>query len=82
MTTVIIGGIEFDDQCPEDCPGKNETVGQGGLCHRCPLFNCTGEFILLRPEDYRPDWARAWREWFDSDKSGYPCLKLNREESK
>ena len=72
--TVIIGGQEFPSKCPEKCLGNHELFMQGGLCHRCPIFNCTGEFLLLEPDDYRKDWAKAWKEWFDSGMKGLPEL--------
>ena len=52
---IEIGGQMFDEKCPKDCPGKVDSIGRGGLCHRCPIFNCVGssEEILLLPEDYR-----------------------------
>ena len=80
----VIGGYDFPENCPEGCPGKTEPCGQGGLCHRCPLFNCIpdDEFQLLRPEDYRPDWAKIWKEWFDGGMVGYPILPINKSDEK
>ena len=74
--------IEVPDECPEDCPGCQDHIGQGGLCYRCPITNCApldyeGEVIyLVEPEEYRPDWARAWKEWFDGGMKGLPKLYL------
>jgi len=72
---LIANKYEFPDKCPNDCPHKGEALMQGGYCHRCPIFNCRpfigpdgDEISLLRPEDYREDWAKVWYEWF---KSGY-----------
>jgi len=75
---MIIGGQEFPERCPENCPGHDEILTQGGLCHRCPIFNCAGDkdMILLHPSDYRPDWAKAWKEWFDGGMKGFPALYL------
>jgi len=78
LESIVIGGQEFPTRCPENCPGRNEPFTQGGLCHRCPIFNCVSKkgMVLLRPEDYRPDWAKAWKEWFESGMKGYPDLWL------
>ena len=77
-STVIIGGQEFSAKCPTNCPGKAGFPDQGGLCHRCPILNCVGpeDTILLRPQDYRKDWAKAWREWFDRGMKGWPDLSF------
>jgi len=76
--TIIIGGQKFSTRCPENCPGKKEPFMQGGLCHRCPIFNCVERegLRLLRPEDYRPDWAKEWKRWFDEGMKGLPELYL------
>jgi len=71
---IRIGGELFPVRCPEDCPGRGEDFSQGGLCARCPIFNCVGDPILLRPSDYRKDWAKAWRQWFDDGMKGWPEL--------
>jgi len=73
---MIIGGVEFFTKCPEKCPGQTIMPGQGGLCHRCPIFNCAGEFPLLGPGEFRPDWAEAWKTWFEEGMRGYPILPL------
>ena len=70
--------VEVPDECPDKCPGKTEIVAQGGLCHRCPVSNCAGEgdMVLLRPNDFRPDWAEEWARWFREGMKGYPELYL------
>ena len=79
---MIVAGIEFPDECPEECPGREEDFYQGCLCSRCPLFSCKPfeyqgmMMCLIDPEDYRPDWARAWKEWFDNGMKGLPDLEL------
>jgi len=79
---VVIGGYEFDKECPKECPGHGEHLEQGGLCHRCPIFNClpipgsVDDFVLLRPDEYRNDWAKAWKEWFDKGMVGFPDLRI------
>ncbi len=77
--TIIIGGEEFPIKCPKDCPGKKELPFQGGLCHRCPIFNCydkNPEMVLLHPSEYRPDWAKAWKKWFENGMKDYPDLRF------
>jgi len=76
---MLIGGQEFQTTCPAVCPGKLDPAGQGSICHRCPILNCIPDssgFILLAAEDYRPDWAKEWRRWFDSGMIGYPYLPI------
>jgi len=80
---MIIGGYEFSEKCPENCPGRDEPFSQGGLCSRCPIFNCVPVidedgflFSLLQPDEYREDWAREWKNWFDSGMDGYPYLPI------
>ena len=75
MQDIIISDELFSTKCPETCPGKKEAFHQGCLCHRCPIFNCAGKhFMLIRPSDYRRDWARAWKKWFNEGMKGYPDL--------
>ena len=69
---MLIGGQEFPTECPENCPGKRDS----NLCRYCPIFNCVGENALLKPGDYRKDWALAWKRWFDSGMVGLPDLRL------
>jgi hypothetical protein len=80
-----IGGQELPDSCPLDCSGKKEAFSQGGLCARCPLFNCRSlpdedgkPFRLTEPDNYRPDWALAWKYWFENGMKDYPQLPLQR----
>lgn len=78
-----IGKYEFPDKCPDDCKLMHSFIyqGQGCMCHRCPVFNCTtcpgDEFRMMRPDEYRLDWAAEWYEFFRSGK--YPELKLKME---
>jgi len=73
-----IAGLHFDDECPRECPGFKENVGQGGVCHRCPVFNCSWnsemEFRLVEPDDFLLSQAQAYRAWFDTGMEGIPCL--------
>ena len=83
-----IGKYEFPDSCPLNCAMLKEDFYQGSLCTRCPIFNCkklTGpngekDWSLLRPEDYRLDWAKEWKRWFDRGMTGWPELTLGKEE--
>ncbi len=34
------------------------------------------DFCLIEPNDYRQDWAREWRNWFNNGCVGYPNLIL------
>ena len=77
--TIIIGGQEFPTSCPEKCPANSVSFDR--LCYRCPIFNCAPDsngFSLLEADDYRPDWAKAWKEWFEGDMKEWPELYLER----
>jgi len=78
MKPITIGGELFPKECPENCPGKKDSLFQDSFCIRCPIFfiNIGKDFMLICPNDYRRDWARAWKEWFDSGMKGYPELPL------
>lgn len=87
---MIVAGITFPDKCPTDCPFLDHVsrYGQNAICDRCPLFVCErcddgdgGTFCLVDPEEYRPDWAEVWRQWFDDGMQGYPVLPLASPES-
>jgi len=81
-----IGEFDFPDKCPEGCPFEESFMkwGQSAICGRCPVFVCapctdddTGEaFCLVKPEDYRLDWAKAWFEWFRDGMHGRPEIIL------
>ena len=76
---IYIGGQLFGTVCPRKCLGWEEYFDQGGICYRCPIFNCTPDkngFCLLEPDDYRQDWAKEFRKWFNNGCIGYPNLIL------
>ena len=85
---LIANKYEIPDSCPTVCPFLKESFYQGNMCTRCPVFNCRGfedsseyadddgKFRLLKPEDYREDWAEIWFEWFKGDMKTYPELPL------
>lgn len=78
---IYIGNQLFGTECPKNCPGKEINFTQGGLCHRCPILNCVPDkegFCLIDPSDYRQDWAKEWRNWFNNGCEGYPELKLKK----
>ena len=86
---MLIAGIEFPDSCPQGCPFKQETFDQSSLCTRCPIFNCKqfpfpcedGTEImmsLIEPNEYREDWAKEWKRWFDEGMKDYPELYLQK----
>lgn len=61
--------IEIPKSCPKNCPAKNEPFYQGNLCSRCPVLCCSKDkdgFCVIEPEDYRPDWAEDFKDWFES----------------
>ena len=83
---MIIGKQEFPDDCPLDCPEKAKSFFQGNLCCRCPIFNCKkvkgpdGEpFSLLEPHEYREDWAKEFKKWFDGGMIWVPHLYFQVE---
>lgn len=73
-----IGNIDLPDKCPDNCvlSGDFGKYFQTSVCMRCPIFNCTGDFTVLAPEDYRHDWALIWEQWFKSDMDRLPVLPL------
>jgi len=74
---MIVGGQEFPNECPKDCPGLSMSkVDEKCLCQRCPIFLCVERRngSILRPFEYRPDWAKAWKEWFKGGMKGFPNL--------
>jgi len=71
---IIANKYEVPDKCPEKCPEKGMPLGQNSLCFRCPILNCRGDEPLLRPEDYRGDWAAEWERWFKTDMKSLPEL--------
>jgi len=80
--TILIGGQEFPNKtCLKDeCKfwGDPHALSQGSWCYRCPLLNCVLDedgFNLLNPSDYREDWAKEWKLFFEG-KTDYPKLKL------
>ncbi len=76
---IYIGNQLFDTECSKNCPGQEELFSQGNLCLRCPILNCVpglDGFCLIEPNDYRQDWAREFREWFNNGCVGYPNLTL------
>lgn len=81
---IISGKYEVPDSCPTDCPfyGDFRDMGQCSICLRCPVINCAvipgTDVCLIEPQDFRPDWAKEWQEFF-KDYSKEPELKLKME---
>lgn len=79
---MVIAGYEIPDRCPKGCPHRDSFAmyGQSAICGRCPLLVCTPDpsegWCLVEPDDFRPDWAKAWSEWFKGDMQGQPDLLL------
>ena len=71
-----VAGIEFPNKCTEDCLLKNDLrqFGQNSICTRCPVFSCCGKCRLIEPEEYRHDWAKEWKKFFDSKYEYIPML--------
>lgn len=80
MEEIEIGGQMFPTKCPNECPYRRKPQIQGSFCHRCPIFNCSGDFKLIEPGDYRPDWAKRWKEWFNEGMIGIVELPLYKED--
>ena len=74
---IIAKLYEVPDNC-DFCPQLQEPFSQGGICFRCPVFNCSGEDPLLHPIDYREDWAKEFAQWFKGDRKDWPQLPLWR----
>lgn len=60
---IVAKKYSFDNKCPDACVGKDGNGYQGDICCRCPVFNCSGQYPLLQPDDYREDWAKDFHEW-------------------
>ena len=85
---IVANKYEFPDKCPKDCKFTDDVrqYGQNSICIRCPVFNCSMpenpteedkiHLPLLRPEDYRPDWAKEWRKFFDGE-TDFPHLSFD-----
>jgi hypothetical protein len=71
---IIAFKYEVPDICPRECPDYGCPWGQASLCFRCPILNCSGDEPILRPDDYREDWAEAWERWFKNGMKGLPQL--------
>jgi len=69
--------FEVPDSCPKQCVYHGDMVRyfQGSICHRCPVFNCTGEDPLLSRSDFRDDWAEEWQKFFKGEEAR-PELRL------
>jgi len=82
---IKIGKYSFPTECPVDCPGHFLPFSQGGLCYRCPIFNCReigdSGMRLIEPQNYRQDWAEEWDNWFKNGMKGYPELFLLKKEN-
>lgn len=79
---LVAGSFEVPDKCPEDCPLHESLFHQGSTCTRCPVFNCRKDadgFCLVDPENYHPDWAREFSEFFASGYKRAPQLFLARD---
>ena len=71
---IIAHKFDIPDECPKNCPYILGifTFGVDSICARCPVLLCSeddetpkGELIqIMKPEDYRPDWAANWVRFF------------------
>jgi len=82
---LIVNGVVFPFECPKNCPFTDDIslYGQNAICGRCPLFCCSGAEPLVSPGQYRIDWAKAWKAWFDGGMRDVPDLRFEppKEES-
>lgn len=84
---IIANDVEIPDECPKDCPGLKEPLDMSSICFRCPILNCKksfghggeDDFCLIKPKDYRHDWAVEWRKWFEEGMNNYPDLYLEQQ---
>ena len=87
---IIAKKYEVPDDCPPNCKFIEDmkSFGQASICVRCPIFNCKkfsllpkiGEYsgyedlCLIKPVDFRADWAEVWERWFKGDMKTFPEL--------
>lgn len=78
---MIVGGYEFPDTCPTDCEFIDDIAdfGQSAVCVSCPVFCCGGDQPMVKPEEYRNDWAAIMHRTVVGKVRGVPALPLNRE---
>jgi hypothetical protein len=75
---MIIAGYDFPDTCPKDCEFIDDIAnyGQSAVCVTCPVFSCSGPDPIVRPEDYRADWAATMHRTVVGKAPGIPILPL------
>lgn len=73
---LIANKYKVPDKCPQDCRFIKDVLkfGQNAMCVRCPVLNCK-DSALLRPEEYREDWAKEWERFFNGEVE-WPILYL------
>ena len=86
---IVSKKYQFPDSCPIKCPGQDEDKMQGGICHRCPVFNCSSMGLdedgfdigpMVAPEDYREDWAEEFLHYINE--GVWPELPLRMSDGK
>ena len=80
--------IEIPDSCPINCRFKEELKQfyQDDICYSCPVLNCSNPsndpmMPILEPEQYRSDWAKEWKRFFDGEiEEPELCLRFKNNE--
>ena len=83
---IIANKYEVPDKCPENCIFINDFAiyGQNAVCNYCPVFLCRESIrdneraSIVKPENYRQDWASEWSQWFKGDMKNVPVLKIQQ----
>jgi len=68
--------FEYPTKCPQGCILKPASFYQGCICTKCPVFCCKQPITeedkiympILKPNDFRDDWAEEWDIFFKTGK--------------
>ena len=83
---IIARQYQILDKCLDNCTFINDIAiyGFNAVCNYCPVLLCKENVIgherkcRIAPDDYRPDWARDWSDWFKGDMKNVPVLKIQQ----
>ena len=88
MNSITVQGITFTVEDCRKCP-HNGSFALTSPCAHCPIFLCwaiedtDGSMLrMVEPEDYRKDWAEAFRKWMDGGYKGELELPLDKDSKK